>query len=80
MAGDRRGSQRDGSHEKDLMEHYWLEDGGGEKECKWNPGAKNGPQLTASKDEGISNLQIQELDFSKNLNEHGNGCFPRAPT
>ena len=54
--------------------------GPSEKGCRWNPGAKNGPQLTASKDDGTSNLQMQELDFSKNLNEHGNGCFPRAPT
>lgn len=39
-------------------------------------GAKGGPELTASKEMGISVLPLNELDFSNNLNELECGLFP----
>ena len=50
-----------------------FEDGSPAKESRWNLEARNGCQLAASKQTGISVLQMQEIELCQDPNNLGNG-------
>lgn len=70
--GSRRRDQRDSKHEKGSAPPCWLWAGGGPPE--------EGRRAITGKEMTTSVLQPQNLDVANNLNELGNGLFPRAST
>lgn len=74
--GRQKESQRYLKHGNNSIGSCHLKDGGGH--VKQPQGAASNPQLTASKEMGISGLQPLELDFANNLEDFESIFFPRA--